>query len=159
MQTNPKLLSYNWTTTVWGRDLGKYLIQLFIFSALEANLWVDLILTYHAFDLEIQRLSTPSYRQMQRQQCCLKMLKGDASWQLQEHRHSTEPHIKDQRIRRDGGERSSAVVIAHLHTCTHQKNAKPDPQSNRFDKALSWVWLLACWPFIFPCQTLINSIL
>lgn len=118
---------------------------IYIFLAREADLWADFILTHHAFDLEIRDTAYVTSQQMERQQCCLKRLKRDASWQLREHGQSTDPHIKDQRIRRDGEERSQAVVIAHLHTCTHQTNAKLNHQSCRFDRVLSWVWLLAGW--------------
>lgn len=56
---------------------------------------------------------------------------------------SKSPHIKGRRIRRDGGERSSAVVIAHLHTCTRQTNARLTHHLHGFDRALTWIWLLA----------------
>lgn len=89
------------------------------------------------------RPSTSSYRLMERQRCCLKMLEGDFYWQPRELGHRPGPHIKEQRIRRHSGERSSAVVITHLHIRTLQTNARLNHQLYKFDRALSWVWLLA----------------
>lgn len=100
-----------------------------------------------------------SYRLMERQGCCLKMLKGDFCWQPQEVGHSPGPHIKDQRIRRDGGERSSAVVIKHLHTCTLQTNARLNHQLYMFDTALSWASVRLEGNSSFLVKTVINSIL
>lgn len=60
---------------------------------------------------------------------------------------SKSPYIKGRRIRGDGGERSSAAVITHLHTCTPQTNARLTHHLNSFDRALAWIWLLASvWP-------------
>lgn len=47
----------DWTSTVQMGE-GKYLTQLFIFLALEANF----VLTYHVFDLKMQTPSTSSHR-------------------------------------------------------------------------------------------------
>lgn len=71
-----------------------------------------------------------SFRLMESQLCCYNWsvdALGDFSWQPQELRHSTDPHIKDGRIREDRGGKGSSIVpiiAAHMYTPdTCQDNA------------------------------------
>lgn len=61
-----------------------------------------------------------------------KCSKGDFCWRLPEFGHIADLHIKEERIRRDGGERSPAAGIALLHTCTDQANTRLKHHSCRF---------------------------
>lgn len=111
--------------------------------------WVDLALTYHG-DTDTDQTETEgisSYRLKESWQCCRSRTEdaaGDSSWQPHELRHSADPHIKEQRIREDRGEKGSSTVLilaAHPHTCRQQTHAVLNHHPGRFDRALGRVWL------------------
>lgn len=159
MQTNPKLLSYNWTTTDWGRDLGKYLIQLFIcFSTRRQSVsWLHSYISCFWFrDTEtvyviLQTNGKTAVLSKEAQKRCLLT----AARARTKHRPSHQ-RPEDQKRRRRKIPSSRYRTSAHMYA----------PDKCQSKSSIIQVWrrtqlslAIGCWQFIFPCQALINSIL